>query len=78
MKRSVDEALRMSNRHDLLNVLGLNFTNYLFENGWFSTCLNCHYWQAEKELCGKFNARPPAKIIAFGCEKFSDEHWIPF
>lgn len=75
MKQSAAEALRLNNRHDLLNILGLNFTNYLYEQGWFTTCLNCHYWNKEQDLCGKFNQRPPAKIIVSGCEEHTD---IPF
>lgn len=75
MKQSAEEALRLNNRHDLLNILGLNFTNYLFEQGWFTTCLNCHYWNKEQDICGKFNQRPPAKIIISGCEEHTD---IPF
>lgn len=73
--KSVEEALRTKNRHDLLNILALNFTNYLFDNGWFSTCLNCHYWKDKEEMCSKYNQRPPAKIIISGCEEHTD---IPF
>lgn len=44
----------------------------------YKTCIRCDNFNEEKEICKLYNARPPAKIIAFGCEKFSDEHWIPF
>ncbi len=44
----------------------------------FKTCLRCDNFDEEKELCKLYNARPPARVIAFGCEKFDDENWIPF
>ena len=73
--KNASEILRTTNRQDLLNCLALNFTNYLMQQGYFMTCLNCHHWQERTELCGKFNARPPAKVIVSGCEEHTD---IPF
>lgn len=73
--KTASEILRSSNRQDLLNFLALNFTNYMMEQGYFSTCLNCHHWKATEEMCGKFNARPPAKVIVSGCEEHTD---VPF
>lgn len=40
------------------------------------TCLNCERFTEAAELCGKWNARPPARVIATGCEDHVDE--IPF
>lgn len=40
------------------------------------TCLNCEYFDEPNELCGKWNARPPARIIATGCADHQDD--IPF
>lgn len=40
------------------------------------SCINCEHFNEEKELCSMFNARPPARIIALGCEHHIDE--IPF
>jgi hypothetical protein len=41
------------------------------------TCLTCDHFREHKgEVCAKFNQRPPAKIIAFGCEHYENE--IPF
>lgn len=46
------------------------------------TCVHCEFWLKERELCNhpvncpNGPARPPATIIAFGCDKFKNE--IPF
>lgn len=32
----------------------------------------------EPEMCTKFKARPPARVIAFGCKDYEDEDSIPF
>lgn len=42
------------------------------------TCLVCDHFMEQTEHCMKFNARPPARIIAFGCEGFSDDNHVPF
>lgn len=39
------------------------------------SCLQCMHWQDEKEICERFNQRPPAKIIVNGCQ-YHD--FIPF
>ena len=45
------------------------------------TCVQCIHWvngpmTAPIEHCGLAEQRPPAHIIAYGCEKYEDE--IPF
>jgi hypothetical protein len=40
------------------------------------TCITCDNWQPKDEKCMLNGLHPPAKIIAFGCECYSDE--IPF
>lgn len=44
----------------------------------FKTCLRCDNFDEPKELCKLVNMRPPAKVIAYGCDKFCDDNWIPF
>lgn len=42
-------------------------------------CVNCSHWDDKNELCTAAKpapARPPARVIAFGCEYFLDV--IPF
>jgi hypothetical protein len=33
-------------------------------------CPNCEHWKAFNETCGLYNQRPPAPVIAFGCNSF--------
>lgn len=44
----------------------------------FQTCLNCMNWKHELDLCGKYNAKPPAEIIVFSCPDYQDDGEIPF
>lgn len=44
----------------------------------YQNCLNCKHWNYGKELCDKFNSRPPADIIVFSCEHHEDNDDIPF
>jgi hypothetical protein len=40
------------------------------------SCVHCDHFNQGRELCQLNGQRPPAKIIAFGCECYEDE--IPF
>ena len=40
------------------------------------SCITCDHFDLPNECCKLNSQRPPAKIIAFGCECFQDE--IPF
>lgn len=43
----------------------------------FRSCLNCEQFTADSsELCMLAKARPPAKVIVYGCQKW--EASIPF
>ena len=42
----------------------------------WTTCLNCEYWDKEKEYCTAFSARPPLTVIVVGCPAWEGE--IPF
>lgn len=44
--------------------------------GIWQTCLNCDNFQKDRELCAKFNAKPPAVVLVVGCVHHMDD--IPF
>lgn len=44
----------------------------------FQTCLHCDNFDEPTEQCKLFKAKPPARVIAFGCDKFDDKDFIPF
>lgn len=33
-----------------------------------TTCLNCSHFDEPREICNKAHKRPPARVIACGCE----------
>lgn len=37
----------------------------------YPTCLHCSLFDKDKEFCKLAQARPPAAVIAFGCEGFA-------
>lgn len=48
-------------------------------DGAFPSCLSCKHFQEVHEACMISNyARPPARIIAFGCHQYQDKDDIPF
>lgn len=44
----------------------------------FQNCLNCLNFNEKSEICKLYNAKPPARVIVYGCEKFDDISEIPF
>lgn len=49
------------------------------ENGLTPSCLSCEYFKESTEECNAANgAKPPARIIAFGCNMYKDKDDIPF
>lgn len=40
------------------------------------TCITCDHFIIQNETCGLNYKRPPAKVIAFGCECYINE--VPF
>ena len=40
------------------------------------TCITCANFQPQMEICALANARPPATVIAFGCNAHEDK--VPF
>lgn len=48
------------------------------QNHIYKCCLNCEHFNQHQELCKLANARPPARVIVFGCELWEDQDGIPF
>lgn len=46
--------------------------------GLTASCISCTHFDETNEICKKANARPPARIIAFGCNLYDDFDDIPF
>jgi hypothetical protein len=44
----------------------------------YRNCLNCIHWSKERDLCGKFNSKPPTEILIYSCEAYEDNDDIPF
>lgn len=42
------------------------------------TCITCTEFNEQSEFCRKYNARPPARVIAYGCPSYFNEEEIPF
>lgn len=48
-------------------------------NGITPSCLSCEHFNEDRESCAISDyQRPPARIIAFGCERYKDNDPIPF
>ena len=45
--------------------------------GLWRTCITCEHFIENTEHCTVFGARPPARVIAYGCPKYSNDE-IPF
>lgn len=68
------DARRRQVVNDIANELGHVVSQHL--DRCTKTCVNCANFVEKTEICTLAKQRPPARIIAFGCEKYEDE--IPF
>lgn len=68
-----DEVSRAKAVNDIAEELGRIMRRHLDECT--RCCINCEHWRAT-EICVLAGKRPPAHIIAFGCEQYKDN--IPF
>lgn len=55
-------------------------TNILQENMDYpyKTCITCDHFLEQQEKCNLYDQRPPARVIAFGCDSYKDDNYIPF
>ena len=49
---------------------------FLIHTGALLSCISCTHYCQQKELCKKWQSKPPAKIIVIGCDSHSPD--IPF
>jgi len=45
--------------------------------GLFKNCTKCMHWNFPKDICIKYNEKPPATIIVKGCDSFQLDE-IPY
>jgi hypothetical protein len=50
----------------------------IHDNPATQSCLTCAYFIEKNETCQKYQARPPARVIAYSCESYVDNDDIPF
>jgi hypothetical protein len=48
------------------------------ELGLQASCINCLFFTEQTEICKRYNARPPARIIAMSCKDWDDKNDVPF
>lgn len=44
----------------------------------FKNCINCTKFDQKNEICNQYKARPPARVIAYGCPEHVDMYEVPF
>ena len=66
----------LSHRDKVLKQIVTTTIDTCYAKGVFNSCITCNNFNEQTELCKLNNLRPPARIIAAGCECYDDE--IPF
>ena len=44
----------------------------------FRNCINCEHFNEDQEYCRYWKAKPPARVICYGCDRHVDIGDIPF
>lgn len=55
-----------------------NYSSKHNKEGLTPSCISCEKFRESDEYCTAFYAKPPARIIAFGCSSYLDKDQIPF
>lgn len=81
VKTDAERILGDNTRDTAMKDLAKAMVNWLLEQGMFRTCYNCEHWlegppDNRLQKCGKFNIRPPTKVIVCGCDQHTDN--IPY
>lgn len=80
-ERQRDEAIRPRTRatnHLAMDTTIKHFIRTLEDARIMQSCIVCLHFNEESEICSKFQARPPARVIAYSCPDFSDADDVPF
>lgn len=72
----IQPVLREDKAYELKNYIYKMVTEYRGEVT--RSCISCSLFKESTETCTKFNARPPARVIAYGCKDYFSEDEIPF
>lgn len=73
--QNINPKLRIDGRYDLENAIKLALRDIKCP---YQSCLVCLNFNEEYEICKKYNAKPPARVIAYACSEFEDINEIPF
>lgn len=44
----------------------------------FQTCLTCISFEEDKDYCRHWRAKPPSRVIVYGCDNYFDINDVPF
>lgn len=78
-RTGADDGFPSDWREDAKLVLGQMAIDQVWPDRIVRSCLSCLAFKEDKgEICDKWKTRPPARIIARGCDSYSDETDIPF
>lgn len=61
-------SVPQSIRQEFISLIAIN----AHRTDMFKTCVTCEHFALLKGVCTKFNAIPPATVIADGCEHYLD------
>lgn len=76
MNKPIPKA-RQSYADDFVYRFKQFLTNEIPEFSPIQTCINCVKFNEQQEYCAFFRARPPARVIAFGCNtKAYEENYL--
>lgn len=70
--------LRRDAYYDIQAIISGSLRDIAEKHHIYQCCLNCINFREQTELCGLANARPPARVICFGCPQWENKEGIPF
>ncbi len=71
-------TLRHEQFYDLQSLISKAVRDIVKYKDAYQNCLNCEHFIEQTEICKLANARPPARIIVYGCPKHCDKEQVPF